>query len=138
MITQEILRMERVMCRSFVARVAGVMGLRRSIRSRTLVRAFIRSYYEFTLLRIGQLIYWDCVDIQMIREAKHFIYIGLCPFLSVLGVVFTSRFAENQFFISNPGEGGPAIKNRIAEALVERILRAAAEGAKFRVCICTP
>lgn len=51
------------------------------------------------------------------------------------GGVLTSQLAENQFFISNPGEGGPAIKNRIAEALVERILRAEAEGAKFRVSI---
>ncbi|KAF8305767.1 phospholipase D/nuclease [Clavulina sp. PMI_390] len=58
--------------------------------------------------------------IQLIKEAKHFIYI------------------ENQFFVSNPGKGGDAVKNRIAEALVERILQAAAEGKKFRVMVCMP
>jgi hypothetical protein len=45
---------------------------------------------------------------------------------------FLKTCAENQFFISNTGDQGP-LKNRIAEALVERILRAASEGKKFRV-----
>ncbi|KAG9018728.1 hypothetical protein FRB90_010196 [Tulasnella sp. 427] len=57
--------------------------------------------------------------IQMIREANHFIYI------------------ENQFFISNAGDKGP-IENRIAEALVERILSAARSGQKFKVFVVIP
>ncbi len=36
------------------------------------------------------------------------------------------------FSISNTGDSGP-VKNRIAEALVNRILSAAREGRKFRV-----
>ncbi|KAG9042840.1 hypothetical protein FS837_010313 [Tulasnella sp. UAMH 9824] len=57
--------------------------------------------------------------IQMIREANHFIYI------------------ENQFFISNTGDKGP-IENRIAEALVERILSAARAAQKFKVIVVLP
>ncbi|KAG8908268.1 hypothetical protein FRB99_007801 [Tulasnella sp. 403] len=57
--------------------------------------------------------------IQMIREANHFIYI------------------ENQFFISNAGDKGP-VQNRIAEALVERILSAARAGQKFKVIVVIP
>ncbi|KAJ2076688.1 hypothetical protein H4R24_005560 [Coemansia sp. RSA 988] len=58
---------------------------------------------------------------EMIRDAKHFVYI------------------ENQFFVSNARED-PAhtIKNRIAEALVDRIRRAHAQKAKFRVIIVIP
>ncbi|KAJ2806106.1 hypothetical protein H4R20_001816 [Coemansia guatemalensis] len=58
---------------------------------------------------------------EMIRDAKHFVYI------------------ENQFFVSNARED-PAhtIKNRIAEALVDRIRRAHAQQAKFRVIIVIP
>ncbi|KAF5376461.1 hypothetical protein D9615_008601 [Tricholomella constricta] len=57
--------------------------------------------------------------IQMIQEAKHYIYI------------------ENQFFISatKPGE---QVKNLIAQALVQRIVRAAKEGNKFKVLVCIP
>ncbi|KAL6298141.1 phospholipase D/nuclease [Sparassis latifolia] len=57
--------------------------------------------------------------IQLIGEAEHFIYI------------------ENQFFISNTKDEGP-VKNLIAKALVERILRAAHEGAKFKVVVVIP
>ncbi|KAG5645727.1 hypothetical protein DXG03_005423 [Asterophora parasitica] len=57
--------------------------------------------------------------IQMIQEAKHHIYI------------------ENQFFISAT-KPGQQIKNLIAQALVERILRAAREGKKFKVVVCLP
>lgn len=57
--------------------------------------------------------------IQLISEANHFIYI------------------ENQFFISNTGNYGP-VKNRVAEALVNRILSAAREGRKFRVIVVYP
>ncbi|KAG8894094.1 hypothetical protein FRB99_001525, partial [Tulasnella sp. 403] len=54
--------------------------------------------------------------IQLIREASHFIYI------------------ENQFFVSNAGDKGP-VKNKIAQALTERILEAAHNGQKFKVCL---
>ncbi|KAI0750490.1 phospholipase D/nuclease [Fomes fomentarius] len=57
--------------------------------------------------------------IELIREAEHFIYI------------------ENQFFISSTQDDGP-IKNQVAKALVERIVRAGREGKKFRVVVCIP
>ncbi|KZT05728.1 phospholipase D/nuclease [Laetiporus sulphureus 93-53] len=56
---------------------------------------------------------------QMILEANHFIYI------------------ENQFFISTTQQEGP-VKNQIAAALVQRILRAARNGEKFKVVIILP
>ncbi|KAJ2372249.1 hypothetical protein IW150_004209, partial [Coemansia sp. RSA 2607] len=58
---------------------------------------------------------------EMIRNAKHFIYI------------------ENQFFISNAREdAGYTIKNRIAEAIVDRIKRAHRHGEKFRIIVLMP
>ncbi|KAG9057927.1 hypothetical protein FS842_002929 [Serendipita sp. 407] len=57
--------------------------------------------------------------IELIREAEHYIYI------------------ENQFFISNTGDYGP-VQNRIAAALVERIVRAAREGKRFKVVVLIP
>lgn len=57
--------------------------------------------------------------IQLINEANHFIYI------------------ENQFFISNTREEGP-VKNQIAKALVERIIKAAKEYRKFKVIVVIP
>ncbi|KAG5650050.1 hypothetical protein H0H81_000948 [Sphagnurus paluster] len=57
--------------------------------------------------------------IQLIEEAKYYIYI------------------ENQFFISAT-KSGEQVKNLIAQALVQRILRAAHEGAKFKVVVCLP
>lgn len=57
--------------------------------------------------------------IQLINEANHFIYI------------------ENQFFISNTREEGP-VKNQIAKALVERIIKAAQEHRKFKVIVVIP
>ncbi|KAM6499803.1 phospholipase D/nuclease [Amanita muscaria] len=57
--------------------------------------------------------------IKLIQEAERFIYI------------------ENQFFISSTGDDG-AVKNQIAKALVERILRAATQGSKFTVTVVIP
>ncbi|KAJ1766493.1 hypothetical protein IW140_001438 [Coemansia sp. RSA 1813] len=58
---------------------------------------------------------------EMIRNAKHFIYI------------------ENQFFVSNAREDpNYTIKNRIAEALVDRVKRAHKRGERFRVFIIIP
>ncbi|EIW52191.1 phospholipase D/nuclease [Trametes versicolor FP-101664 SS1] len=57
--------------------------------------------------------------IELITNAEHFIYI------------------ENQFFISNTVEDGP-VKNLIARALVERIVRAGREGKRFRVVVVIP
>jgi len=56
---------------------------------------------------------------QLIREARHFIYI------------------ENQFFISSTHVGGQ-VKNLIARALVQRIIEAAKAGAKFKVIVTIP
>ncbi|KAI0042796.1 phospholipase D [Auriscalpium vulgare] len=57
--------------------------------------------------------------IQLIKDAEHHIYI------------------ENQFFISNTKKDGP-VKNQIAAALVERIVRAARDGRKFKVVVVIP
>ncbi|KAG2355827.1 hypothetical protein BDR07DRAFT_1473986 [Suillus spraguei] len=57
--------------------------------------------------------------IQLINEANHFIYI------------------ENQFFISNTREEGP-VKNQIAKAIVQRIIRAAKDNRKFKVIVVIP
>ncbi|KAF7358545.1 Phospholipase [Mycena venus] len=57
--------------------------------------------------------------IQLIQEAEHFIYI------------------ENQFFISTTYDKDE-VKNQIARALVERIIRAAQEDAKFQVIVTIP
>ncbi|KAK2462177.1 hypothetical protein APHAL10511_005809 [Amanita phalloides] len=57
--------------------------------------------------------------IQLIKEAERFIYI------------------ENQFFISSTREDD-VVKNQIARALVERIIRAAKEGAEFTVIVVIP
>jgi len=56
---------------------------------------------------------------QLILEANHFIYI------------------ENQFFISNTQDKG-VVKNTIAAAIVERIIRAAQDGQKFHVIVVIP
>ncbi|KAJ2753851.1 hypothetical protein IWQ56_006564, partial [Coemansia nantahalensis] len=57
----------------------------------------------------------------MIRDAKHFVYI------------------ENQFFVSNAREDpNYTIKNRVAEALVDRIKRAHSRGEKFHVIVVIP
>ncbi|KAH9940163.1 phospholipase D/nuclease [Epithele typhae] len=57
--------------------------------------------------------------IDLICEAEHFIYI------------------ENQFFISNTQEDGP-VKNTIARAIVDRIVRAGKEGKKFMIVVVIP
>jgi len=57
--------------------------------------------------------------LQSIAEAEHYIYI------------------ENQFFISNTVEGGD-VKNQIAKALADRIIRAAKEGKPFQVVVFIP
>jgi phospholipase D1/2 len=57
--------------------------------------------------------------IQLIQEAQHFIYI------------------ENQFFISNTTDHGP-VQNKIAKALVARILQAAREDQTFKVIVVLP
>ncbi|KAJ3482521.1 hypothetical protein NLI96_g6930 [Meripilus lineatus] len=56
---------------------------------------------------------------ELIAQAEHYIYI------------------ENQFFISSMDGKGP-VKNTIAGALVDRILRAAREGDKFKVVVVIP
>ncbi|KAI9435046.1 phospholipase D/nuclease [Lactarius indigo] len=60
--------------------------------------------------------------IQLIREANHFIFIG----------VITSVLS-----ISSTKQSGP-VKNQIAAALVERIISAARSGRKFKVVVVIP
>lgn len=57
---------------------------------------------------------------QVIREAKHFVYI------------------ENQFFITATGDKQPPIHNRIGAAIVDACVNAAKEGRKFKVIILIP
>ena len=57
--------------------------------------------------------------LNLIREAKHYIYI------------------ENQFFISRAG-GDNVVHNHISEALILRIKKAAANKEKFRVVVFLP
>ncbi|KAF1836290.1 phospholipase D/nuclease [Decorospora gaudefroyi] len=57
---------------------------------------------------------------EVIRNSKHFIYI------------------ENQFFITATGDQQKPIKNQIGAAIVERIVRAARNGEKYRMIIMIP
>ena len=57
---------------------------------------------------------------QVIREAKHFVYI------------------ENQFFITSTGDQQTPIHNLIGAAIVDAVVAAAKEGRKFRVIIMIP
>ncbi|GAA5839628.1 hypothetical protein JCM11251_003562 [Rhodosporidiobolus azoricus] len=57
---------------------------------------------------------------QMIREARHSVYI------------------ENQFFISSTGAGKGPIENMIGAAIVDRVISAAKSGEKFKVVIVIP
>jgi len=58
--------------------------------------------------------------IEAIENSQHFIYI------------------ENQFFITATGPEQSPIKNKIGGAIVERILRAAQAGEKYKVIVATP
>ncbi len=58
--------------------------------------------------------------IKMIEQSDHFVYI------------------ENQFFISSCEVEGTRIENRIGDALVERIIRAAQKGEHWRAVILIP
>ncbi|OQN95304.1 hypothetical protein B0A48_18461 [Cryoendolithus antarcticus] len=57
---------------------------------------------------------------QIIREAKHFVYI------------------ENQFFITATGENQAPVHNQIGGAIADACIRAGKEGRKFRVIIVIP
>lgn len=58
--------------------------------------------------------------IDVIRNSQHFVYI------------------ENQFFITATGDQQKPVKNLIGQALVERILRAARNGEKYKVIVVIP
>lgn len=58
--------------------------------------------------------------IDIISKAQHFIYI------------------ENQFFITSTDESANVVKNKIGAAIVERILRAAGAGERFKVIVLMP
>ena len=45
--------------------------------------------------------------------------------------------ANDSYSISNTGDDGP-VKNQVAKAIVERIIRAGAEGKKFRIVVVIP
>ncbi|KAJ4376274.1 hypothetical protein N0V83_001557 [Neocucurbitaria cava] len=57
---------------------------------------------------------------EVIRNSKHFVYI------------------ENQFFITATGDQQKPIKNQIGAAMVERIIRAARNGEKYKMMINIP
>ena len=95
-------------------------------------------------------------DIEMIREAEHYIYIGESPararIRSMLMLnacrepVLVRRLPVLQrhntwlmtcHSISSTQDDG-IIQNQIAKALVERIVRAGREGKKFRVVVLFP
>ncbi|CAI7633819.1 unnamed protein product [Penicillium bialowiezense] len=56
----------------------------------------------------------------IIRNSEHFVYI------------------ENQFFITATGDSQHPVKNKIGAAIVERILRAARAGQKFKIVVVIP
>ncbi|KAJ6069021.1 hypothetical protein N7499_010908 [Penicillium canescens] len=56
----------------------------------------------------------------IIRNSEHFVYI------------------ENQFFITSTGESQHPVKNKIGAAIVERILRAARAGQKYKIVVVIP
>ncbi|KAK4692964.1 phospholipase D1/2, partial [Lecanoromycetidae sp. Uapishka_2] len=58
--------------------------------------------------------------IGVIQAAEHFVYI------------------ENQFFITATSDEQKPVKNKIGAAIVERIVRAAKAGQKFKVIVCIP
>ena len=58
--------------------------------------------------------------IEIIKKAQHFIYI------------------ENQFFITATNDRQRPVKNKIGAAIVERVVRAAKSGQKFKVIVCMP
>lgn len=57
---------------------------------------------------------------DIIRDSKHFVYI------------------ENQFFITATGDEQKPVDNKIGAAIVERILRAARAGEKYKVIVVIP
>ena len=58
--------------------------------------------------------------IEVIRNSQHFVYI------------------ENQFFITATGDQQKPVKNLIGQAIVERILRAARNGEKYKIIVVIP
>lgn len=56
----------------------------------------------------------------VIKNSQHFVYI------------------ENQFFITSTGESQHPVKNKIGAAIVERILRAARAGQKYKIIVVIP
>jgi phospholipase D1/2 len=56
----------------------------------------------------------------VIRNSQHFVYI------------------ENQFFITSTGESQHPVRNKIGAAIVERILRAARAGQKYKIVVVIP
>ena len=58
--------------------------------------------------------------ISVIENSRHFVYI------------------ENQFFITATSDAQNPVKNKVGAAIVERILRAARAGEKFKMIVCIP
>ncbi|KAL2864512.1 putative phospholipase D (PLD) [Aspergillus lucknowensis] len=58
--------------------------------------------------------------VEVIRNSEHFVYI------------------ENQFFITATGDQQKPVKNKIGAAIVERILRAARAGQKYKIVVVIP
>ena len=58
--------------------------------------------------------------IDIIQRSQHFVYI------------------ENQFFITATGDAQKPVKNQIGKAMVERIVRAARNGEKYKIVVVIP
>ena len=58
--------------------------------------------------------------ISVIENSQHFVYI------------------ENQFFITATSDAQKPVRNRVGAAIVDRVLRAARAGERFKVIVCIP
>lgn len=58
--------------------------------------------------------------VEIIKNSQHFVYV------------------ENQFFITATGDQQKPVKNQIGAAMVERIIRAARNGEKYKMIIMIP
>lgn len=74
--------------------------------------------------------------IETIRDSKHFV---VCiPKNCIQAISNTSQYIENQFFITATSDEQSPVKNKIGAAIVERILRAAQNGERYKMIVCMP
>lgn len=88
--------------------------------SATMTIQVVRSVSEWSMGTVVENSIYDAY-LYYIENARHFIYI------------------ENQFFVSRSAERqSTPIRNRVAQAITERIVRAASEGTPFKVIVILP